>query len=467
MPTTTSKEPRHAPPLEPAHPPTTATIKEPPHARPLDPGLPRRRGRGATKRFAALLNPARPFAVALRKRDLRRLFTGLVASQAGDWLYNLALLAFVYERTGSTTWVGITTAARILPEVALGPLGGVLADRHDRRAVMIASDVLRAATMAALAVLALAGGPVVLAPVLAALCTAAGAAYPQCVVAVMPRLVGDEDLPAANAARVGITGLCVIAGPLIGGALLMLGSAAATFAVNGASFLVGALIVASLPREATRRPAGAVEAVHASVRADLTTGWRALREHPDALPVAGAELVSSAIYGVLTVLFVLLGERLGLGAAGYGYLLSALGAGALLAAGLADRAAASDRPRRALTAAVAAVGLALPLLALSGSIALALVLAGVIGAGTMASEVVADTTLQRSLDPAVFARAYGLVVPACVAGIAGGALLAPPCVALLGLDATLVLTGVIALSYCALALIRPAPLQPAVGMTAA
>jgi predicted MFS family arabinose efflux permease len=418
------------------------------------------------KRFAALLNPARPFAVALRQRDLRRLFTGLVVSQAGDWLYNLALLAFVYERTGSTAWVGITTAARILPEVVLGPLGGVLADRHDRRAVMIASDVLRAATMGALAVLALAGGPVVLAPVLAALCTAAGAAYPQCVVAVMPRLVDDADLPAANAARVGITGLCVIAGPLIGAALLLLGSTAATFAVNGASFLVGALVVASLPREATRRPAGSQEAVHASVRADLATGWHALREHPDSLPVAGAEFVSSAVYGVLTVLFVLLGQRLGLGAAGYGYLLSALGAGALLAAGLADRAAASDRPRRALIGAIAAVGLALPLLALSSSIALALVLAAAIGAGTMSTEVVADTALQRSLDPAVFARAYGLVVPACVGGIAAGALLAPPCVALLGLDATLVLTATLVLAYGALTLVRPASVESAVSMTA-
>ena len=48
-----------------------------------------------------MLNPARPFLISLRQRDLRVLFSGLVISQAGDWLYNLALLAFVYERTGS------------------------------------------------------------------------------------------------------------------------------------------------------------------------------------------------------------------------------------------------------------------------------------------------------------------------------------------------------------------------------
>jgi predicted MFS family arabinose efflux permease len=99
----------------------------------------------------------------------------------------------------------------------------------------------------------------------------------------------------------------------------------------------------------------------------------------------------------------------------------------------------------------------LTLLTLSGSVAAALVLAAGIGAGQFVTEVVADTTLQRSLDPRVFARAYGLAVPACVAGIAAGALLAPPCVALIGLDGTLALTGALVLAYGALAFVRPAP----------
>jgi MFS family permease len=243
-----------------------------------------------------MLNPARPFLISLRQRDLRVLFSGLVISQAGDWLYNLALLAFVYERTGSTVWVAITTAARIVPEVVLGPLGGVLADRRDRRVVMILSDVLRAASMGALALVAFAGAPIVLAPLLAALCTAAGAAYPQCVVAVLPRLVGAGDLAAANAARISITGLCVIAGPALGAALLFLSSASVTFAVNGATFLVGAALVAALPSEALRRPAGAVEEVHGSIRSDPPSA-AALREHPEALPLVGAEIVSEPVYG--------------------------------------------------------------------------------------------------------------------------------------------------------------------------
>jgi hypothetical protein len=80
----------------------------------------------------------------------------------------------------------------------------------------------------------------------------------------------------------------------------------------------------------------------------------------------------------------------------------------------------------------------------------------------MTTEVVAETTLQRTLDDAVVARAYGLVVPACVAGIAGGALLAAPLVALLGLDITLALTGAAVLVYGLVALVRPTLSQPVV-----
>ena len=61
---------------------------------------------------------------ALRHRNFRRLLVGLAVSQAGDWLYNVALLAFVYERTHSASWLAATTAARVLPIVVLGPLAG-------------------------------------------------------------------------------------------------------------------------------------------------------------------------------------------------------------------------------------------------------------------------------------------------------------------------------------------------------
>src|SRR6478672_3484802 len=94
---------------------------------------------------------------ALRYPAFRALLAGLAVSQAGDWLYNIALVTLVYQRTGSAMWAGVTTAARIVPMVVLGPF--------------------------------------VLAPVIAAV---------------------------ATAARAAVTGAGVIAGPALGGVLLLL-----------------------------------------------------------------------------------------------------------------------------------------------------------------------------------------------------------------------------------------------------
>ena len=73
--------------------------------------------------------PEGTIRAALRYTAFRRLTAGLAVSQVGDWLYNLALITLVYERTGSVLWAGVTSAARVVPMVALGPLGGVIAGR--------------------------------------------------------------------------------------------------------------------------------------------------------------------------------------------------------------------------------------------------------------------------------------------------------------------------------------------------
>lgn len=280
-----------------------------------------------------MLNPAAPFRAVLRDRNIRRLLAGLAVSQAGDWLYNLALLAFVYDRTHSSAWLGLTTGARVVPLVLLGPLGGVLADRVNRRPLMMACDVARAATMAGLALVAIGHAPILLAPMLAALCTVGAAPYLPSVQAVLPKLATVDQLPAANAARVSLTHICLIAGPVFGALLLLIGSPAIVFAINGVTFLIGAAVVAALPREALRLPAGtAVVSARPGPISGLRAGWSALRDCDGAGLLVGANVVASTIYGGFTVLFVLLSHRLGLGSGGYGYLIAGAGAGGVLCA---------------------------------------------------------------------------------------------------------------------------------------
>jgi MFS family permease len=383
---------------------------------------------------------------ALRHRSFRRLLVGLAVSEAGDWLYNVALLAFVYERTHSAGWLAATTAARIVPWVVLGPLGGVIADRFDRRRTMIVSDLVRTVLMLGLAAVALAGLPVVLAPVFAGLATVAATPYPPCTAATTPRLVPDADLPGANALRAAVGMGAVAAGPVVGAVVLLLGPPSTAFLLNAVTFTLSALAVLSIPGGAAFRPARAA-GEHRGLVADVVLGARALRSHPVAVRLVGADVVCSVVYGMQTVLLLLLSRDLGFGEAGYGYVLAALGVGGVLGTTVAGRAARSSRPRAVLVGALLVLAVPSSLMAVTPWLPALLMWSVIGGAGAVLVEVLCETALQRELDEEVFARAYGIALPVVLAGIVGGSLVAAPLVALIGLTGSIVATGALAAGY--------------------
>lgn len=406
---------------------------------------------------------------SLRYPAFRLLLTGLAVSQLGDWLYNLALVGFVVGRTHSMLWAGAATAARVVPFVALGPLGGVIADRFDRRRLMIVCDLVRFALMALLALFAVTSLPIALAPLIAAAATAAATPYLPSVAAVTPRLVPDADLPGANAARTAVTSIGIIVGPAMSGLLLLLGSPALAFALNAATFGLSALMVASVrgaggafrPARGDQRPAGLLR--------EVAAGAAVLRAHPQALRLVGADIICSALYGMQTVLLLTVSDRTGLGMHGYGYLFAGIGVGALAGTGLASRALRCPHPRAVLVAALAAVGLPMPLLVFAHWPAAAMILVAVSGAGAVLVEISAETGLQRTLDPETFGRAYGLALPASLGGIVAGSLIAPLLTSVLGDSGALVASGALVIAY-ALAMLRPsqaaAPAAPARDATA-
>ncbi len=383
---------------------------------------------------------------ALRYPAFRWLLAGFAVSQLGDWLYNLALVALVYERTHSVLWAGVTTAARVVPVVALSPLGGVVADRFDRRAVMVACDVIRLMLMAALALVAAARLPIVAAPLIAAAATAAGSPYLPCAAACTPRLVPDADLPGANAARSAVAGLGIIAGPAIGGVLLLLGSPALAFLVNAATFGLSALAVLAIPAGPAFQP-GPQDEQPAGLLRDVAAGAAVLRANPRALRLVGADIMCSLVYGMQTVLLILVARRAGLGLHGYAYLFASLGAGSLIGTALAGRVLRSRRPHAMLRAALAAVGVPMLLLGVVYWPAVAIVLVALTGAGAILVEIMTETALQRTLPPDVFGRAYGLALPASLAGIVAGSLIAPVLASVLGTTGALAACGAAAVGY--------------------
>jgi MFS family permease len=405
--------------------------------------------------------------IALTYPRFGRLLAALAASSLGDWLYNLALLAYVQERTHSPAWLGAVTAARVAPIVIGGPLGGLVADRFDRRRAMILADLLRAGLMGALVLAAVLGLPVIVVPLLAGTATLAGIPYPSCVAAVTPRLVPDEALAAANGARATIAPACVAAGPALGAVLLLFGSPAVAFAINALTFLISCVLVASIasgpefvparhapnpaghgPHPAADAPNPAADARNPAVRhplaealAEIREGARALAAAPEAGWMVGADIAASFVYGSQTVLLLLVADRLGLGAAGYGYLLAAQGAGGVIGATVAGRLGQAAGRRSTLALALALVALPLPLLAVTGSVAVAIALGLVAGAGALVVEVVADTRLQRTLEETRLGCAYGFAFAASIGGIAVGAVAAPGLVSLAGVTGSLCAIG--------------------------
>jgi MFS family permease len=392
---------------------------------------------------------------SLRYPAFRCLAVGLAVSQLGDWLYNLALVAVVYQRTHSALWAGVTTAARVVPIVALGPLGGALADRFDRRRLMVACDLIRLALMVALALFALARLPMVLAPLIAAAATTAAAPYLPAVSAVTPRLVSDADLPGANAARSAITSVALIAGPALGGVLLLLGSPVLAFGVNAATFGLSALAVLAIPAGEAFRPGGSAQHRGGLLRG-LADGAVALRSRPQLLRLVGANFMTTLTYGMQTVLLILVARRAGLGLHGYGYLFAAIGVGALAGTALGRRALRCPYPRAVLLTALAAVGLPMSLLAVVRWPAVAIVLVAVTGIGAVVVDILTETGLQRMLPSEVFGSAYGLGMTFCMGAIVLGSLIAPLLTSVLGGTGALIACGAAATGYALLSL-RPQP----------
>lgn len=383
-----------------------------------------------------------------RHKPFRALLAALAVSQLGDWLYNLALVALVYDRTHSVAWTSATTIARVVPMVVLGPFGGVLADRYDRRVLMIVADAVRTGLMVLLAAVAWAGLPIVLAPVIAGLSTIAGAVYPSAVAATMPRLVSDADLPAANGARSATQSIAVIAGPAGGAVLLLLGSAGAAFLINAATFALSALLVLAVRgREGLFAAPERTDEDAAGILHELREGVVALRRNGLAARLIGADIMCSFLYGAQTVLLLMLGRRLGYGDSGYGWLLAGFGIGGLVGAAIAGRFADSRAPRRAIAGILLVASGASALFAVVPWMLGAVALGIVVAVGSMVVEIVADTALAREMDDAVLARAYGVAFPASIGGIAIGSLVAAPLVGLLGLSGALVAVGAIAAVY--------------------
>ncbi len=381
------------------------------------------------------------FRAALVHRDFRLLLASLTASGIGDWFYNVALVVYILDVTNSPGWVAAAGIGRLAPYILLGSLGGLIADRYDRRKVMVAADVARAALMLALAVVVATGAPIAFTIVIAFLATAAGTPFFPAVAAVTPSVVDERSLAPANALITTVDSLAIAVGPALGGLLLTVAaSPVVAFVVNAVTFAVSALLLGRVSRPPRTGEEESSEVI--PLHRQLAEGVAAITSSTSIMLLITLILASTFIYGLEGVLYPLVSKNLlGTGAEGVGFLFAAIGVGGVLAAGLANRAVDYPRPAVILTAGSLVSAAPFLFLPFTSSPLGAYVLVAIEGGSFIFIDVLATTLMQRAVRESVIARVFGILDSVAVLTTVLGAALAPFLIESVGLKVSLLVAG--------------------------
>lgn len=373
----------------------------------------------------------------MRQRDLRVLLAAFFIDETCSWGYTVVLAAYAFERTGSTGWIAVIACTRWIAGLIVSGAAGVIADRYERSRIVTVSGAACAAVMVLMTIAVASDGPLWILPALSVLDVLFSAPVRPTTGALIPEIVPESQLIAANSLFAGLENLVIVLGPGIGGLLLLAGAPAVAVGINAGSYLVAALLFLRVKT----RSRGNAQAGEARV-AQWTAGLRALARTPATLLLVVFLGLTAAVYGAAVVVYAPLSVHLGTGAAGYSYLLAASAVGGLIAAGWAERLSGATRLAPVIVGGVALAAVPFWLSAyLTNGVAGAIMQAAS-GVGMVAVEVLAVTALQRDLPRAVIGRALAAVGAVCLATTVLGNLGASLVLSTAGLTWTLTAIGV-------------------------
>ena len=380
-----------------------------------------------------------PDLEVLRLREFRLVFGSALASLVGDGVVPVALAFAVLDLTGSATDLGIVLACRTVALLGSLIIGGVVADRVGRRAVMVAADLTRFVGQGAIGLALVTGHATV--PELAvsqALLGAASGFFNPASSGLLPAVAGAH-LREANALRGVASAASSIAGPAIAAGLIAVTGPGAALLIDAASYGISALLLARVsPAVTTRTPD---EQPQRFVR-DLRDGFAEVRSRTWLwTTLLALSLVNMVASGFPVLGALVAKQRLG-GAGAWAAILAARAAGGLIGATSLLRIA----PRRPLAVAlVACSATAVPtvLLGIPAPVAVLVPVALVAGIGPMVFNTLWETTLQRHVPEQALSRvsSYDWIGSLALAPV-GFALVAPLAGAI-GTSSTLYACGAI------------------------
>ncbi len=316
-------------------------------------------------RAVGMIGGRRPATMAalLRRRNFALLWSGGLISLAGDWLLYVGFPLFVYQQTGSTLATGTMLMAGTLPRILLGSVAGVFVDRWDRKRTMIGANLLLALGLLPLLLVHSRGGlPIVY--VVAFVESALGQFVGPAAGALLPRVVGEDQLAPANALGTLSNNLARLGGPALGGVVFTLLGLAGAALLDAASFLIAGALVALVSIDGAPahplidRSGGAGHNPWVAVWSEWVEGLRIVARERPVFVLFAFIAITGIGEGVIDTLFVPFATRvLGGSAATYSALLSTQAVGGLLGSLLLGRVGSRVAPLRLLGVCGVAFGL--------------------------------------------------------------------------------------------------------------
>jgi MFS family permease len=350
-----------------------------------------------------VLRAGRVTFAALSIPNYRRYYGGQSISLIGTWMQMTAQSWLVLTLTHSGAALGVIVALQTLPVLVLGPYGGVIADRVDKRRMMIALQSAMGVQALILGLLTVTGAVRVWEiGLLAAVLGFNNAFENPARQSFMMELVGPEHLRNAVSLNSVLVNAARSIGPAVGGILIATVGTGVCFLANAASFIAVVLSLTTLDASqlATVQPAP-------RARGQLREGLRYIRS----TPALSVPLVMMAVAGCLTYEFqvslpVMADRGLRVGATGFGFMTAAMGVGAVMGGLLV--AARGKIGLRPLVLSALGFGTALSFATIAPSLPLELFALGVAGAGSIAFMSMGNSTLQLSSAPEMRGRVMSL-----------------------------------------------------------
>ncbi|WP_166866624.1 MULTISPECIES: MFS transporter [unclassified Salinibacterium] len=393
--------------------------------------------------------PAEDTENALRIPAFAAFWAAAFVSNTGAWVSNIAVPFVIFSITGSAWWVGLVAVASFVPGVFMGIIGGVLADRIDRRRVLIVTQSIQAVAAIGLWAVWAAGvrDPGVLMIPVAVSGAAQGLNMPSWQ-AFVHDLVPRSALRSAVALQSLQLNLARALGPVIAGGLLATLGAGAAFLINAASFVVviGVLIVVRALHPYIP------PATHENAARQLwEAGSMMLRDRGIALLLVLSALVGVFANPIFTFTVVLADDVFRVDALGLGLLNAALGLGAVLAAPIASGRISSLPLSTTVLCGLIGFGGAMVALGVTTSYGVALILLTIAGACFLFMIVGINTSLQMLLPSRLRGRGIAIRSSVYIAGFPIGAMLSGALSEQYGVGvAVIVLGGALLVSAAAL-----------------